>query len=171
MLSPDSGVSNWPKLMQTVEISSPPTKADTSLENIEKLEGLLLLEDQRNIPLRHSFAPGVYLREVDMPKDTFVIGHKHKTRHFNIVLSGKASVLMNGVVHQIEAPSIFVSDPGVRKVLYIREDMRWATVHPTNETDIEMLELELVEKSEAFKLHDLECRLLIESNNPTGGDQ
>lgn len=140
-------------------------------ESLEKLEEAMLREDQINIPLTHSFAPDVYLREVAMPKGSFIIGHQHKTKHFNIVLTGEASVLMDGVVHQIKAPSVFVSEPNVRKVLFIREDMKWLTVHPTKETDLELLELELIEKSETFKLNDYECRLLIEGNNYDGGSQ
>lgn len=144
-------------------ITAPTQEINSLTHSLEKLEGALLGLDQVEVPLTHAFAPGVYLREVFMPKDTFVIGHQHRTKHFNVVLTGSASVLMDGVVHQITAPAIFVSEPGVRKVLYIREDMRWATIHPTEETDVEQLELELVEKSNTFKLHDYECRLLIES--------
>jgi hypothetical protein len=62
-----------------------------------RLEGRLLEESQVDVPLVHRFAPGVYLREVAMrvpvgEKFLFVIGHKHKTEHFNIVLSGRVRV-------------------------------------------------------------------------------
>ena len=106
---------------------------------VEQAEAALLQQPQVSIPLTHLFAPGVYWREVLMPKDTFVIGHRHLTEHFNVILTGKARVMMDGVIHDIVAPCVIKSDPGVRKVLYIVEDMRWATVHPTNETDMERL--------------------------------
>ena len=86
-----------------------------------------------------------------MPAGTFVIGHKHLTEHWNICLSGKAAVMMNGELRHIVAPCVFMSEIGVRKVLFIEEDMRWMTVHVTNETDIKKLEDELIVKSEAFK--------------------
>jgi len=82
-----------------------------------------------------------------MPQDTFVIGKIHKTEHFNVVLKGKARVYMDGVVSDIEAPCIFASGVGVQKVLYIVEEMVWATIHATNETDIAVLESELVHNS------------------------
>lgn len=88
-----------------------------------------------------------------MPKGTFVIGHEHKTEHFNIVLTGRALVMIAEKVEEIVAPCIFISKPGVRKVLYIAEDMRWATVHPTEETDMEKLADLLIVKSEAFQYH------------------
>ena len=119
-------------------------------EKIERLEVELLHVPQVNIPLVHKFAPGVYYREVFMPAGTFIIGHEHLTEHFNVVLTGKARVLIEGVVQLIQAPCTFVSKPGVRKVLYILEDMRWATIHPTTETDISILETSLVRQSKSY---------------------
>lgn len=121
---------------------------------IEQAEEALLDLPQSGVPLEHAFAPGVYLRQVVMPANTIVIGHQHKTKHFNVVLTGKAIVVMNGDRHIIQAPCIFVSEPGVRKVLYIIEEMRWATIHPTDETDIETLEDQLITKSNAFLTHE-----------------
>jgi hypothetical protein len=129
-------------------------KAETN-DSIEKLEGRFLGLPQAKMPLKHLFAPGVYLREIFMPAGTFVIGHEHRTKHFNIVLTGKAVVMMDGVIQKIEAPCTFISEPGVRKVLYITEDMRWQTVHPTNETCVEKLEEELIVKSDTFLQHQL----------------
>jgi hypothetical protein len=109
---------------------------DTSETENQILENFTPVE----CPLNHQFAKGIYFREIFMPAGTFVIGHEHKTEHFNVVLSGCAKVLMDGEVVDIIAPCVFVSKPGVRKFLLITEDMRWATIHPTDETDIEKLE-------------------------------
>lgn len=117
---------------------------------IERVEENLLHLPQIGMPLTHRFAPGVYLREIFMPAGTFVIGHEHKTEHFNIVLTGRARVLVDGVVREVGAGEVFVSKPGVRKVLYILENMRWQTVHPTDETDISKLEELLIIKSPSF---------------------
>lgn len=135
-------------------------------QRLEEVEAALLDNPQIEMPLRHRFAPGAYLREIFMPAGTFVIGHEHKTRHFNIVLSGRANVMMNGKVVEIAAPCVFVSDPGVRKVLFIKEDMRWTTLHPnpSDETNIEQLEAMLVRKSNAFLDH--EERKFLEANCP-----
>jgi hypothetical protein len=51
---------------------------------------------------------------------------------------------MGGKVEWIEGPCTFVSAAGVRKVLFILEDMEWTTVHPTGETDLPKLEELLV---------------------------
>lgn len=122
-------------------------------EGLEKFEGALLSRPQEEYVTTHSFAPGVYLRTIYMKAGSLLIGHEHRFEHFNVVLTGRASVIMDGKVHQIVAPCIFKSGAGVRKVLYIHENMEWSTVHPTQETNIEKLEDELVIKSPTFLNH------------------
>ena len=92
------------------------------------------------MPLLHDFAPGCYLRRIFMPAGTFVIGKTHKTEHFNFVLSGKANVMIDGDIKFLEAPDVFISGPGAKKVLYILDDMIWGTLHVTEETDLDELE-------------------------------
>lgn len=117
-------------------------------------EAALLDLPQVNIPVAHRFAPGVYLREVLIPAGTFVIGHEHKTEHFNVVLSGTVILFHgDGKIESISGPAIFVSKPGVRKVLFSWTDTRWTTIHPTEETDIEKLEDALIVKTAQWIEH------------------
>jgi mannose-6-phosphate isomerase-like protein (cupin superfamily) len=109
---------------------------------------------QRAMPLTHRFQEGVYIREIFMPGDTFVVGAVHKTRHFNIILAGRAIVSMNGGPTKIvQAGDCFESDAGVQKWLYIQEDTRWITIHanPSNSQDIAALEEAIVELDPEFK--------------------
>lgn len=130
---------------------------------IEKIESKLLPYPQVDMPLTHRFDDrGIYLREIFMPAGTLVIGHEHKTRHFNIVLKGRALVMIDGRIEEIIAPCTFISEPGVRKVLLIKEDMSWQTVHPTLETDIDKLEHELIIKSDSFTSFKESTRLGLE---------
>lgn len=123
------------------------------LSQIEAAEAQLLTTPQEECPLDHQFAPGIYVRTILMKKGLYVIGHEHKTRHFNIVSQGRAKVMMEGVVSIVEAPAIFISEPGVRKMLLIEEDMVWSTVHATDETDLAKLEENLIVKSGAYTRH------------------
>jgi quercetin dioxygenase-like cupin family protein len=142
---------------QVAEVAtSVSSKQAIELQKIEVLERSLLDAPQADFPLEHAFAPNVYIRQITMPKDTIVIGHQHKTEHFNIVLSGKASVYFEGQMHEIVAPCIFKSSANVRKVLFIHETMVWATVHPTSETNLDKLDEELVIKSESFKQYEID---------------
>jgi hypothetical protein len=123
-------------------------------EKIECLEADMLNRVQAKCPLIHSFAPGLYVRQIVMAKGLFIIGHEHNYEHFNFVMAGRATVLMNGELHEIEAPCIFVSQAGVRKVLLIHETMIWATAHVTDCRDLKLLEAELITKSSAFLRHE-----------------
>lgn len=138
---------------------------DGIYDKIMLLQKLLLTEtdewEENMPPVTHHFGPKVYLREIEMKANehTFVIGCKHKTEHFNIVLTGRASVLMDyekGEWQEIKAPAVFISKPGVKKVLKIHEDMRWLTVHPLDEdkTEEDLPELEeLLTEEPPSKMH------------------
>jgi len=101
-------------------------------------------EPQVELPILQDFAPGVYLRRILMPAGTFVIGKTHKTEHLNIVFSGKASVMIDSEIRLLKSGDVFVSGEGIKKILYIHEEMIWGTVHPTKETDEDKLEKELI---------------------------
>ena len=105
-----------------------------------------------DIPAINSTHDGILLRKCSMPAGSYVSGHEHKHSHWNIVMSGKAVVSLNGESYKVEAGDIFVSDPGVRKGLYIVEDMDWVTVHknPKNLESNEEIEAEYVQKTEAY---------------------
>lgn len=119
---------------------------------------------QVECPLKHYFAPGVYIREIFMPADTVVIGKIHKTRHFNIIQKGKVRIVHSDMkTETLTGPMTFISECGVQKTLYIEEDTVWSTVHVTNETDLEALESELIEWDESYPKLEREAeRLAIE---------
>ena len=104
--------------------------------------------DNVEFPMEYQFSDGVHTRQITMPKSAVVIGHKHKTEHFNMILQGRALVNMNGIVSEISAPAVFSTKAGVRKILYILEEMVWVTVHKTDKTDFEEIKKEIVEYEE-----------------------
>jgi quercetin dioxygenase-like cupin family protein len=124
-------------------------------EDIESVEWLLLAKfgKQNDLcPLTHRFTPGVYWREIFMPAGAFLIGHEHRTEHFNVILKGCAEVLINGELKWVEEGMNIVSRPGVRKILFIHQDMKWATIHanPDDERDIEKIEARTIIKSRTY---------------------
>lgn len=111
---------------------------------------------QTECPLKHHFAPGVYVREIFMPAETIIIGHIHKTEHLNILVQGACYIVHDDDSHEeLRAPLTFVSKAGVQKVLVITEDMIWMTVHVTNETDVARLEEMLTEPVPSNPLEQL----------------
>lgn len=135
---------------------------------IEGLEGWFLERfGKAHMDVEHRFAPGVYLRTITMPKGSYIIGHKHNTHHANVVLTGTALVMMNGQIKVLKAGDVFNSDAGVRKLLFILEDCRWMTIHPTTITDIPELERTLVTHSEMYlRLMGEEQDSLVNETNP-----
>jgi hypothetical protein len=104
------------------------------------------------MPVQNHFAPHVYVREIFMPAGTLVVGKMHKTEHFNIITQGTVRIIdADDSIHEVSAGDIFTSSPGVKKVLYIVEDTRWITVHPTNTTDMKALEEELIVPEEDIR--------------------
>ena len=133
----------------------------THAESIGVIAHELAGMPQKPAPVTHRFAPGVYLREIFMEADSIVIGRVHKTRHFNVLLTGACLIVhADGSREELRAPMTFVSEAGVQKVLYILEDMQWQTIHPTDETDMEKLDAMLVEPVPANILEQRERALL-----------
>ena len=89
------------------------------------------------MPLRHTFTPGLYLRQIFMPRNTIVVSRRHLTEHPYIVTQGIADVFdeKGGHVERIVAPHVGITKPGTRRVLHIVEDCVWLTAHVTDLTD------------------------------------
>jgi SET domain len=142
-----------------------------ALAKIEQLETHLLKMPQTECPVVHHFMPGIYMRQVTIPADTYSIGHYQKTRHTNIMLTGKVSMINEqGQIVKLCAPQVFESGPG-RKIGYIHEEMIWINVYVTPETDVEKLESLLLEKSEPFLLHQQQLALINTQINISDYDQ
>lgn len=121
--------------------------------DFERLAADMLDLPQADLQLKHLFAPGVYMRMITVPKGAVILGHEHKTEYFNIVLSGSASVLMNGRIIDVKGPCIIKSAAGTQKLAYTTEEMIWLTVHATEETDIDKIEEHLIVRSPALERH------------------
>lgn len=98
-------------------------------------------------PLEHTFADGMYIRKITMPKGMLITSKIHKTKHPYFVLTGDASVATEEGCIRIKAPYSGITKPGTKRVLYMHEETVWVTVHRTNETDLEKIEEEIIAKS------------------------
>lgn len=102
---------------------------------------------QLDLPLRHYFADGTYVREMFMPKNTVIVGHIHKYEHVAMVIYGDVSVYDHTGVRRVVGPHTFVSEAGVKRAFYAHEDTLFCTVHrlrDPNMRDLEELEKEFV---------------------------
>lgn len=98
-------------------------------------------------PLKHSFADGMYVREIFLPKGMFYVTKIHKKLHPYFIMRGKVEVLTEEGMVRLEAPYQGLTKPGTKRLIYVLEDTVWITVHATHETDIEKIEEEMIAKN------------------------
>jgi hypothetical protein len=102
-------------------------------------------EHQITEELHHHFADGLYAREMRVPAGSVVVGKMHKYPCLNFIMSGVMEVRSTtGKPIRIEAPYIFSSPGGTKRAGYAVTDLTWVTVHPTQNTELDKLEAELI---------------------------
>ena len=98
-------------------------------------------------PLEHSFAKGLYVRQIKAPAGSLITGKIHKHSHAFFLLKGDISILMDNGVKRIKAPAMFITPAGTKRVVYHHADTVVTTVHATDETDIGKIEDEIIAKN------------------------
>lgn len=103
-----------------------------SLNNLEQVE----------TPLEHIFEPGIYIREMKIPKGTLLTGREHIWGHKVELCQGSALLFAPDGTHRFEAPASIDSRPGFHAVVYMLTDVVSRTVHPNPDElrDIDALE-------------------------------
>lgn len=146
--------------LATVETTfEPVTPLGITRADVDRFEETLFkVARETNLPevtptVVNHFGPGIYMREMILDAGVMVVGHAHKTEHFNILLSGTMRVVVDEKVEEMTGPKIVLSSPGKKKIGYAITDCRWLTIHPTHETDLSKLEEDLIEKSDAYLEH------------------
>ena len=132
---------------------SSPMEIRTKINQIEHLmfaavdEGVM--EDTNpTYSLKHTFAPGVYGREMHIPAGHVVVGKLHKHSLLNILIKGKVTVITEQEgIKEYNAGDVFSSPIGTKRLLVTHEDTVWVGIHPTDETDLDKIEAEFIAKS------------------------
>jgi len=119
-------------------------------EALTVLEKEMLQLPQAELPVVHTFMPGLYIREMHAKAGTLILGHEHKTRHTCMLLQGELEMLnSDGGSTLLRAPMIFAGEPG-RKCAVARTDIIFCNLHVTDETDLTRIEEQVIEKSDAW---------------------
>ena len=117
----------------------------TVVEGMEEIKNFLMdpTTEGADLPIRHSFAPGIYAREMFIPEGTLLIGKIHKHRHHNFLMQGSIIVLTEeGGVKLLQAPLMVVSEPGTQRVGYAVTDTIWTTVHENSDNTEDLAVIE-----------------------------
>ena len=100
----------------------------------------------KNFPLKHTFADGVYIRQMDMKAESMVVGAIHNHLHVWFLLTGKLAIATEKTIEEFISPCYVLAEPGSKRVIYAIEDSTFVNVHknPKNIKDIKKLEDEIV---------------------------
>lgn len=121
-------------------------------EAISNLEGELLKHEQVEIEPVHHFSPGLYARELTIPKGSIVTGKIHKHPHLNVIMKGRCRVTTPFGTEELEGPTIFESKADTKRAVYAITDTTWITFHPTEETDVRAIEEAIILPTYSDKL-------------------
>jgi hypothetical protein len=91
---------------------------------------------------KHSFADGVYIREMKMKKGQLGFSAIHKHSYGFFLLSGVLASSKEDGVEEFIAPCYIISPRGAKRIVYAIEDCTITTVHanPTNTQDLKEIE-------------------------------
>jgi hypothetical protein len=112
-----------------------------SLSNLP--DGQVAFGDSDICPVTNTFADGMHVRQIEIPKVIFAIGKIHLKEHVSFLLKGKMVIVDEENGRQtIEAPATIISQPGVKRAVYAIEDCVFTNVfhNPSNDKNIKVLE-------------------------------
>lgn len=133
-----------------IKLSSRKKILDFQKVLIDEADGVDIVthQDSKLFPLKHTFADGIYVRQMNMKAGSIVVGAIHKHLHMWFLLAGHISVLTEENTEDYIAPCYVVATPGTKRVIYANKESIFVNVHknPTNSQDITFLEGEIVAK-------------------------
>ena len=121
---------------------------NTDGTNIISNQGKSIVRSEQ-FPLKHSFADGIYIRQMGMDKDSVVVGAIHNHLHAWFLLTGKITIITESSQEEFIAPCYVVSTPGVKRVIYAEEESLFVNIHknPSNTQNLDELEAQIVSKN------------------------
>ena len=113
--------------------------------NIEG-DGKRVVTESKIAPIKHTFADGIYVRQMDMKQGGVVVGAIHKHLHVWFLLTGHVTIATEDTTEDYIAPCYVVSTPGVKRVILANENSIFVNIHknPSNTKDLDVLEKEIV---------------------------
>lgn len=99
-----------------------------------------------DLKIQHHFSAGLYAKKMEIPKDHYIVSHKHTYDHMSILASGKVMVEANDIKTEYTAPACINILAGTYHAIVALEDSYWYCIHATSETDIAMIDNVLIEE-------------------------
>lgn len=129
-------------LLKSVGDGLIPTREE--IQNIQEMvEGWEDSKRREDYTVFHSFADGMYTREMHVEKNEIIVGEIHRNDHIVNLLKGSLIVIDEHGNRRLDAPMSFVSKAGVKRIGFILENTVWQDIHRTDKTNIEEAEKEI----------------------------
>jgi len=130
-------------------------------ENIKCREDIIAFEqiikdmetsfDECPYPIFHSFADGMYTREMHARGGDLIVGAIHRNEYFVNVLQGHLWVVSEFGAKEIKAPASFKVKAGTKNIGFTLEDTVWVDTHKVSSNTVEEAEKEIfVDSYEEF---------------------
>lgn len=115
----------------------------TMRQKVHRLEDELCNFPQADCPVRHYFAPGMYAREITIPKGVVLVGVIHKKQNLAVLSKGKLEIVTDDGTTTIEAPCTVTVPAGAKNCAVALEEAVWTNFFATDTTDVDALVEEL----------------------------
>lgn len=127
-----------------------------SREQIEELQSHALRLPQAELTTEHYFSEGMYCRKVFRPAGTMIVGKVHLKDHFFMCAAGEIAAWTETGMRVLKPGDIVESKPGTKRVTLALTDAIGITVHRTDKTNLDDIEVELIEPDETalFDAHN-----------------
>jgi hypothetical protein len=128
------------------EVVTQPVPDATLREKVDLLEAEMRKHPAVDIPVKHYFATGLYVREITIPAGVVAVGKIHKTQHINVLSKGEVTMVTETGSLRVQAPYTWVVAPGKKAAAYAHTETVWSSicVNPTDERDLDTLEAALI---------------------------
>ena len=96
----------------------------------------------KHFQYKHSFADGIYVREMKIDQGILLVGGIHKHKEVFFLLQGRLNIMTKDGLEEYIAPCYVIAPSGSKKMGYAIEQSIVVTIHanPTNTEDINELE-------------------------------
>ena len=87
-------------------------------------------------PLKHYHTKNLYGRRIIVPAGCIFTTAVHKVDHISVALRGRITMLnADGESQEVIAPDMFITPAGTHRVVYVHEEVEFATIHHCEEQD------------------------------------
>jgi quercetin dioxygenase-like cupin family protein len=91
----------------------------------------------------------MYSRRVFRPAGTLIVGKVHKAPHFFLCAKGEIIAWTETGMRKLEAGDIIECQPGTKRVTLALTDAGGVTIHRTDKTNLDEIEVELIEPDDS----------------------